>query len=59
MEDKYIIVSNVEIAVELFKKGYQIIDLAQDKKRTSKTIFFFKDENNIKQVREELKRKYL
>lgn len=57
-KNKCVMMRKNQIAVELVDMGYQIIKLEINKKRPTKTVFFFKDENNIREVIEQLKIKY-
>ena len=58
MEEKDVVIFSANVARRLLRDGYNIIDIKPDKKDTSgrKTVFVFKNENNIMKKVEEYKK---
>lgn len=58
MEKKDIVIFSANVARRLLRDGYIIIDIKPDKKDTSgmKTVFVFRNENNIMKKIEEYKK---
>lgn len=45
-----VLVKRCDLCQYLLDKGYRIVSIARDKKIRNQTVFYFKDENNIRDV---------